>query len=209
MSDRARKHAFVAVCLLVAGAVVTLLALSGDREPARRASTVVKSVEPPTPPAPPARRARGLRVPSRRQTDRLGSAGPGSDPPSARRRERLGDPGFLRRQQPRVLGAAQRFLRAFYAYDAGSRDPKLTATVRGLSTGRLARRLLDASAPRLPAAMEHPPAPAWVIAMSVEFDQPPTTALVRVRTARGARESVSGLVLKLVRGRWRASQLTE
>ena len=196
------------VCLLVAGALVALLALGGDREPARRGAGTAVAKLPPTP-ARRVRRARDRRVPSRRQTDRLGSAGPGSDPPSARRRERLGDPGFLRRQQPRVLGAAQRFLRAFYAYDAGSRDPKLIAAVRGRSTASLARRLLGAPAPRLPAAMEQSPAPARVIAMSVEFDQPPTTALVRVKTARGSRESVSGLVLKLERGRWRADRLAE
>ena len=133
MSDKARKQAFVTVCVLVAGALVALLALGGDREPARRASTAIAKL-PPTPPARHARRARDPRAPSRRQTDRLGSAGPGADPASARRRERLGDPGFLRRQQPLVLEAAQRFLRAFYAYDAGSRDPQAIATIRGLST---------------------------------------------------------------------------
>jgi hypothetical protein len=107
-----------------------------------------------------------------------------------------------------VLASAERFLRAYYAYDAGRRDAEVLTGVREHSTPELTKRVLGAPTPRLPATMAQPP-PARVVAISVEFDQPPTTALVRGRTARGSRESVSGVVLRLARGRWRASQLTE
>ena len=100
MSERTRKQAFAAVCLLVTGAVAALLALSGDREPARRASIFVKSVDPPTPPAPgPDGRAAcvslrgdrptgwGARGPAptpRVRADASGSATPGSCAASSR-----------------------------------------------------------------------------------------------------------------------------
>lgn len=207
MSERARRRAFGVVCLLTAAVVALLTADGAKRQPPERASTAVETVPPRTPT--PRTRDRGARAPSRRETDRLASAGPGSDNERPRRADQHGSAAFLRREKPRVLASAERFLGAYYAYDAGGRDAEVLARLREHSTPELTKRLLGAPAPRLPATMEHPPPPARVVAMSVEFDQPPTTALVRARTARGSRESVSGVVLRHARGRWRASQLTE
>ena len=137
MSEHARRRLFALVSLLVA--------LGGeDKEAPRRASGAVRTGLP----APPVRpvRSHSPPAPSPRATDDLASAGPGSNPERARRRERLRSPAFLRREKPRVLAAAQRFLRAFYAYDAGSREPQTIASMRAGSTAALARRLLAPSA---------------------------------------------------------------
>ena len=146
---------------------------------------------------------------SRRELARLASPGPGNDPRRARRSERLRSPAFLRRETGRVLTAAGRFLRAFYADDAGNRDSDVTDALKAFSTATLAGRLLGAPKPRLPPTMERPPPPATVVAMSPEFDQPPVAALVRVRSLREGRENVGGVVLVLRGEHWRASRLTD
>lgn len=200
MSERVRTQAFTGVCIVVGAAVVALLALGEGSDPPRRAVSAARTAPSPERDTPGARA---------QPPPRTANPGPGSDPGRARWRERLGSPAFLRREKPRVLAAAARFLRAFCAYDAGSRERNVIADVRALSTTALARRLLDAPAPRLPRTIERPPTRARLVAMSAEFDQPPSAAIVRVSSVREGRHTVSGLLLVLRDGQWRASQLTE
>lgn len=121
----------------------------------------------------------------------------------------LAPAGYIGREQPRLVRVARRFLDGYFAFEVRDENWRWGARqVAAAATPQLASELLAGGA-TLPPVMDEFPPRAEVYALAVEFDKPPTTALVRAEVKRGSDRSDIAVIAHRRETRWVISKVTE
>lgn len=116
--------------------------------------------------------------------------------------------GYIARHRPLALRVARRFLDGYFAFEVGQGGERAAREVAQTAAPSLAADLLAGGA-QLPAAMDHLPPRAEVYAIDIEFDKPPTAALIRAEVKRDEDRSDIGVIAERKDTRWVITQITE